>query len=115
MTHNTYIIPSLARDENGFSCGLARNYKAMQKNSYFVYLIRCADRTYYCGITTDLERRTSEHNTTRLGAKYTRSRRPVVLVYSKKYKSRSEASKEEARIKKLTKAEKEKIIFDNIA
>jgi putative endonuclease len=60
----------------------------------------------YTGITTDLQRRVAEHNDTKLGAKYTASRRPVFLVYEKKFKNRSLASKEEARIKKLTKTQK---------
>jgi len=76
---------------------------------YYVYLLTCADDTFYCGITTDLERRIREHNHSLLGAKYTKGRRPVVLVYSKKYKDRSEASKEEARIKKLSREEKDKL------
>jgi putative endonuclease len=79
------------------------------KNAYYAYLLVCADGTYYCGITTDVDRRVREHNTSSLGAKYTKGRRPVVLSYSKKYKNRAEASKEEARIKKLTRAEKEKL------
>jgi putative endonuclease len=64
----------------------------------------------YTGITTDLQRRVAEHNDTKLGAKYTSSRRPVVLIYEKKFKNRSLASKEEARIKKLTKAQKLELI-----
>ncbi|MFA5831137.1 MAG: GIY-YIG nuclease family protein [Candidatus Paceibacterota bacterium] len=76
------------------------------KTAYFVYLLKCADGTYYCGITTDVARRVEEHNTSPKGAKYTKGRRPVVLVCKKKYKNRAEASKEEARIKKLKKEEK---------
>jgi putative endonuclease len=76
---------------------------------YYVYILLCADQTLYTGITTDLDRRTKEHNSAVLGAKYTSVRRPVSLVYSKIYKNRSEASKEEARIKKLTKQEKLKL------
>lgn len=73
---------------------------------YYVYILKCADRTLYTGITTDLKRRVFEHNNTKLGAKYTSARRPVKLVYSKKFKTRSMASKEEAKIKKLSRAEK---------
>ena len=47
---------------------------------YFVYILECADGTLYTGITTDLERRLDEHNNSSKGAKYTRARRPVVLV-----------------------------------
>ncbi len=73
---------------------------------YYVYIVHCTDETLYTGITTDLERRVLEHNSTTLGAKYTHTRRPVVLVYSKKFKDRSLASKEEMRIKQLTRAQK---------
>ena len=71
------------------------------KGDYFVYILECRDKTLYCGITTDLKRRLLEHNSSTLGAKYTRGRRPVILRYSKKYFSRSDAMKEEARIKNL--------------
>jgi len=68
--------------------------------SYFVYMVRCADDSLYTGITTDLERRVEEHNYSSKGAKYTRARRPVILVYSEIYPTRSEASKREYFIKK---------------
>tara|TARA_R110001592_G_scaffold58770_1_gene177842 strand:- start:7038 stop:7295 length:258 start_codon:yes stop_codon:yes gene_type:complete len=73
---------------------------------YFVYIVECVDGTYYTGITTDIERRTMEHNFSFKSAKYTRSRRPVKLVYSRKVGNRSEASKEEYRIKKLRRSKK---------
>lgn len=73
---------------------------------YYLYILECADKTLYTGITTDLKRRLIEHNNTKMGAKYTYSRRPVKIVFSKKFKDRSSASKEEARIKKLDKLEK---------
>lgn len=73
---------------------------------YYLYILKCADKTLYTGITTDLDRRLMEHNTSKKGAKYTSARQPVEIVYSKRFKNRSNASKEEARIKKLTKAEK---------
>ena len=73
---------------------------------YYLYILKCADETLYTGITTDLKRRVVEHNSSKLGAKYTHSRRPVKLVYSKGFKNRSSASKEEARIKKLKRVDK---------
>lgn len=73
---------------------------------YFVYIIQCNDQTLYTGITTDLDRRINEHNNSKLGAKYTKVRRPVNLVYSKEFIDRSEASKEESKIKKLSRQEK---------
>lgn len=77
---------------------------------YYLYILKCADKTLYTGITVDLVRRVEEHNSSGLGAKYTRSRRPVELMYSKKFRSRSTASREEARIKSLTRKEKLEMI-----
>ncbi len=73
---------------------------------YYLYILECADKTLYTGITTDLDRRVLEHNSTKLGAKYTSARRPVTVVFSKKFRNRSAASKEESRIKQLTRDEK---------
>ena len=77
---------------------------------YYLYILQCRDKTLYTGITTDLKRRLEEHNSSDKGAKYTRGRRPVVLVFSKKYKNRSEASKAEREMKKLNRKEKLKLI-----
>jgi putative endonuclease len=77
---------------------------------YYLYILQCADKTLYTGITVDLERRIEEHNHSNLGAKYTRARRPVKIVYSKKFRNRSSASKEENRIKNLSRAEKFELI-----
>ena len=73
---------------------------------YYVYILKCADETFYTGITTNLEKRVEAHNSSQLGAKYTRGRRPVSLVYSIKKKSRSIATKEEYRIKQLSRSDK---------
>lgn len=78
--------------------------------SYFVYVLRCADETLYTGITTDIERRVEEHNSSDKGAKYTKLRRPVELVYSEKSENRSSASKREYAIKKLSRAQKLELI-----
>jgi len=77
---------------------------------YYLYILECADKPLYTGLTTDLARRTGEHNDTKLGAKYTSSRRPVKLVYFRKFKNRSTASKEEARIKSFKRPKKLEII-----
>jgi len=77
---------------------------------YYLYILKCADKTLYTGITTDLKRRITEHNSKKLGAKYTFSRRPVKMVYFKKFKNRSNASKEESRIKKLKRDKKLELI-----
>lgn len=75
-------------------------------SSYFLYILKCADKTLYTGVTTDVARRVKEHNSSVLGAKYTRARRPVRLVYTKKYRTRSKASREEFRVKALSRKEK---------
>jgi putative endonuclease len=77
---------------------------------YFVYLLECADKTFYCGYTTDIENRVKIHNTSKYGAKYTSGRRPVRLKYFEKFPTKSEALKREYQIKKLTREEKEKLI-----
>jgi len=77
---------------------------------WHIYILRCKDKTFYTGVTANLKRRVEEHNTSNLGAKYTKCRRPVKLVYSTRRKDRSRALKEEYRIKKLSRAEKLKII-----
>jgi putative endonuclease len=77
---------------------------------YYLYILECADKTLYTGITVDLTRRLEEHNTSSLGAKYTKARRPVKIVYSKKFRNRSLAAKMESQIKKLSREEKIKLI-----
>lgn len=76
---------------------------------HFVYILRCADGTFYTGYTTDPERRTRVHNTGK-GAKYTRSRRPVELIYTEEFDDKVEAQRREYAIKQLTRAEKERLI-----
>ncbi|MFA6995229.1 MAG: GIY-YIG nuclease family protein [Patescibacteria group bacterium] len=75
-------------------------------DKYYLYILKCSDQTLYTGITIDLDRRIKEHNLSKLGAKYTSGRRPVKLVYSEKFKSRSEALKAECYIKKLPRSKK---------
>jgi putative endonuclease len=77
---------------------------------YYLYILECADQTLYTGITVDLTRRTLEHNTSAKGARYTCARRPVKVVYSKKYLNRSLASKAESQLKKLSREEKLRLI-----
>ena len=73
---------------------------------WYVYIAECRDGTYYTGVTNDLEKRMTDHNNSTLGAKYTRARRPVKLVYSKRKKNKSYAMKEEALIKKMKRGDK---------
>lgn len=77
---------------------------------YYLYILECADKTLYTGITTDLGRREEEHNASGLGAKYTRARRPVKIVYMKKFRDRSSASVEEARVKAMSRVKKMELI-----
>jgi putative endonuclease len=76
---------------------------------WHVYLLRCSDNSLYCGTTTDIERRLLEHNGG-VGSRYTRSRLPVRLFWSSGELSKSEAFKEEYRIKRLSKVMKERIV-----
>lgn len=75
-----------------------------------VYMVQCADHTLYTGVTTDLKRRLEEHNQSHLGAKYTRVRRPVYLVYAEPADDRSSACRREAEIKKLTRKKKLELV-----
>lgn len=87
------------------------------KAQWYVYYLRCADNSLYAGITTDLTRRLSEHNTcNKTGAKYTRARRPVKLAYAEPHDNRQLASKREYQLKKLAKVKKEALVsnFDPI-
>ena len=76
----------------------------------FVYLLRCADGTLYCGWSTDPERRLRQHQAG-TASRYTRTRRPVELVYSREFATRSEAMREEARIKRLPPPEKRALAY----
>ena len=78
--------------------------------TYSVYLVRCADRSLYCGIARDVAARVAQHNESPRGARYTRTRRPVGLVYSAPCGSRSDALKREHAIKKLSRAAKQQLI-----
>ncbi len=73
---------------------------------YYIYFVICVDQTIYCGITTDLTRRVQEHNQSKKGAKYTRSRRPVKLAWYTTRLTRSEALKLEYQLKQLSRKDK---------
>ena len=77
---------------------------------YYLYIVQCSDNTLYTGITTDVKRRVLGHNTSKKGAKYTKLRRPVTLVYTEKSGNRSEASKREYVVKKLSRTQKLELI-----
>lgn len=77
---------------------------------YVVYILKCADGTYYTGSTNDFEHRLHQHNFAKSGAHYTKIRRPVTCVYTAECSSYAEARKQEAAIKNLTRIQKEKLI-----
>jgi len=77
---------------------------------HFVYIVECADGTYYTGYTTDVDRRVSEHNAG-TGARYTRGRTPVTLIYTETYATKSEAMSREYAIKQLRRRQKERLVM----
>ena len=83
--------------------------RARPAPGWHVYLLRCRDGSLYTGITKDVSRRCEQHNAG-TGSRYTRSRRPVILVYQESKRSRSLALKREAAIKTMTRREKEALI-----
>jgi putative endonuclease len=80
----------------------------LNKRAFFCYILECADGSYYTGWTTDPERRVKEHNNGR-GARYTRARHPVRMVYLEELPDRSAAMKRELAIKRLGRDEKKKL------
>ena len=82
----------------------------LNNNMYYTYLLLTENNTLYCGYTNDLEKRFNAHISGK-GAKYTKSHKPVKIAYSAEFETKSEAMKEEARIKKLTREEKLKLIL----
>jgi putative endonuclease len=77
--------------------------------SHFVYIVRCSDGSLYTGYTTDVERRVAEHNAG-AGAKYTRGRRPVQLVYAEAHATISDAMRREYAIKQWRREKKERLL-----
>lgn len=78
---------------------------------YYMYVVLCNDDSFYAGYTTDLNRRIDEHNTSSKGAKYTKTRRPVKLIYFESFESKQLAMRAEFNFKKLTRKQKEKFIY----
>ena len=81
-----------------------------KSNDWYVYILRCADKTLYTGITTDEDRRLIEHNGEKSITKYTRARQPVAMVYKEHTESRSSAGKREVFIKSLSRTQKLSLI-----
>jgi putative endonuclease len=84
--------------------------EGINNDIWHVYMVRCNDGTLYTGITNDLEKRIAAHNSGKDGARYTRSRKPVKLVYSEEAGSKSTAAKLEYKIKQMTRAKKMEMI-----
>ena len=78
-------------------------------NKWYLYILRCKDNTLYTGVTTDVEKRLEAHRSGK-GAKYTRGRTPLELVYREECENHSHALRRECEIKKLARTEKEKLI-----
>ena len=87
--------------------------KTKKENSWYFYVLLCSDNSLYAGITTNLKRRLNEHNTNSKGAKYTKTRRPVKLVYHMEFPDRSSASRVEYGFKSLNRKMKMEIINEN--
>ena len=83
-------------------------------SAYYLYIVECQDKTLYTGITTDLQRRIQQHNSSKHGSKYTRVRQPVSLIYSSLYLNRSAASRAEYYVKQLTINAKRELIAGRI-
>jgi putative endonuclease len=77
---------------------------------FYVYILRCADDTFYTGITNDLDKRIHHHNHTKAGARYTSTRRPVELMYAEPYRTQGEALSREAVIKTYSRKAKLKLL-----
>lgn len=73
---------------------------------FYVYILKCADDTFYVGSTNDLQKRLHQHNNLKSGAHYTKIRRPVVFVYNENFETYAEARKREGEIKRLKREEK---------
>ena len=82
----------------------------VQQQNNYVYIVRCSDQTLYTGWTNHLEKRIEAHNAGK-GAKYTKARRPVELVYFETFEHKGDALKREYQIKQLKRSEKEKLIL----
>lgn len=84
----------------------------MLEKGHYVYMLKCHDGTFYIGYATEIARRVKEHNHSAKGAKYTRGRRPVTLVYYKMFESKSDALKAEYNLKRKTRLEKEEMAIN---
>ena len=89
--------------------GGCRYRREMENNMNYTYLLECSDGTLYCGWTNDLEKRVKAHNSGR-GAKYTKPRRPVRLVWYETFETKEEAMSREVRVKRLSRKQKDELV-----
>ena len=90
-------------------CGKISIITKTGDNMHYIYIVECSDKTLYTGYTNDLDKRMKAHNQKK-GAKYTRGRTPVILMYYEEFDNKIDAMKREAKIKKLRRAKKQKLI-----
>jgi len=83
--------------------------------TYFMYILECADKSFYVGCTNDLQKRLRQHNESKSGAHYTKIRRPVILVYSEKFTTLKKARAREGELKRLKRSEKINLIDGKLA
>lgn len=102
-------IPSSFGIRTILACHTLVRGRCFIKQKYFTYIVRCKNGILYTGYTNDLAKRIAQHNENK-GAKFTRGRGPVTLVYFEEFSTRGEAMAREIQIKRLTKPEKEKLI-----
>ena len=98
------------KEKDTLNGGFYNRHFCLNNNMYYTYLLLTENDTLYCGYTNDLEKRFKMHLLGK-GAKYTKSHKPVRIAYSAEFETKSDAMKEEARIKKLSREEKLKLIF----
>ncbi|GMR20023.1 MAG: GIY-YIG nuclease family protein [Gammaproteobacteria bacterium] len=89
------------------------NMNSVVSHDWWVYIVECADGTFYTGVARDVDRRVEEHNHNTVAARYTRARRPVRLVYKEGARDRSWAQKRESEIKRMTRLQKILLIDGN--
>ena len=94
---------------SGQETGGCRDRREMENHMNYTYLLECSDGTFYCGWTNDLEKRVKAHNSGR-GAKYTKPRRPVRLVWSETFETKEEAMSREVKVKRLSRKQKDELV-----
>jgi putative endonuclease len=119
MVRFHYLLPILIRKVAQLGRALVLGTRGCRFKSclsdhfmYYTYIVECCDKTFYTGYTNDLNKRVQTHNKGK-GAKYTRHRLPVVLVYSEEFNDRSSAMKREYAIKQLSRTDKKNLIISN--